>query len=35
MAIRTDVAGDKVSDRFWNVVTIDIPATLDFEGDIS
>jgi hypothetical protein len=35
LPIRTGVVIDKVPKRVRNVVTIDIAATLDFEGDIS
>jgi hypothetical protein len=35
LPIRTGIAVDKVPKRVRNVVTIDIAATLDFEGDIS
>jgi hypothetical protein len=35
LPIRTDVAIDEVFKRFRNIVTIDIAAALDFEGDIS
>jgi hypothetical protein len=34
MAIRTDVTLDKISDRIRNVLTIDVAAGLNFEGDI-
>jgi hypothetical protein len=34
LPIRADVAIDKVLQRIRNIVTIDIAAALDFEGDI-
>lgn len=33
--VRTGVAGDEIFYRFWNVLTFDIAAGLDFEGDVS